>query len=742
MTDRVLLVYPEPYFRSGGGIATYLKHAVHAHLAAGRKVHLLTWTTGENRWSEARPDQTRYDPLRVSDVTEVHFGEDEISRVNPDGVRAKNVSDLLFPHIARIEAAFGPDIIEGSDYLVPLHSYLERRRCGLHASKAVTCTFNHGLHMDIWPASAIFPSDTTLREFALESQVLQWSDFVLAPSWAAYNRLKPLVGREERLRLVREPFEGQWRIADQFPNDRFVYFGRVSFAKGVDTFAGLLSCAEEQWPISSVTFIGRREWMPFRRSDAKDYLLSRLGEGIRNRVEFREQMDRAELLNQLGRYGYFGNFSRTETFSYTTVEALAAGVVPLMLSDTAMSEFVPDDFRRQAIFKEAPFRAPNVLAVLDGWKRHYSEWMTATQAYVAELLSYANFNEAYAAIKPQVVRSVTIPSRRYDGGDVTVLIATHNDAKLAEGAIDSIRSQTQQVKEILVLDDGTSSEADIKLLERLADEKIIRLMRVPNMGLVSARNVLVENAGTDLVVFLDADDRLADRYVEKTLLALNSAPVFFAAAITRRKNFGLNENEMGQCLLGTDVHWVLNDLRMTALIKREVLADLQFDPAIRNGEADDWWWWLRFTLNDHHAVFVPEPLFLYRTEQGTMSWPWSEGQAVLTVELLKRAITEASRLGVDISNAHKLSIMGMYRNALELDMMSVGSMRGRLAAKKFNKNAATADYVVSKLVLMFGEETGLKLARSARALAYSTPGVRRASKTALSVVGKILGRRV
>ena len=37
MAQKILLVYPEPYFlKFKGGIATYLRFAVEAHLSAGR----------------------------------------------------------------------------------------------------------------------------------------------------------------------------------------------------------------------------------------------------------------------------------------------------------------------------------------------------------------------------------------------------------------------------------------------------------------------------------------------------------------------------------------------------------------------------------------------------------------------------------------------------------------------------------------------------------------------------------
>ena len=57
------------------------------------------------------------------------------------------------------------------------------------------------------------------------------------------------------------------------------------------------------------------------------------------------------------------------------------------------------------------------------------------------------------------------------------------------------------------------------------------------MGLVAGRNLLVESATTDLVVFLDADDRLDPAYIEKTLKAMNTAPDNSRSGIDEAEEF-------------------------------------------------------------------------------------------------------------------------------------------------------------------------------------------------------------
>lgn len=718
---RILFVYPEPYFASGGGVGTYLKYAVQAHLDAGRDVHLLTWATAVDNWFAQVISHEDLHPLRPDQITILRITEDQIFNTNPVGIRSKNISDILYPHVAALEEKFQPDLIETSDYALPLHSYLERRRCGMHSDRVPIAIFNHGLLNDIWPATGMFTSEWQVRELALEIQVIRWADLVLAPSNTAATRIREMRRTGEGVNIVREPYvSAVWKRQAPFDPSRFVYFGRVSLAKGVDIFAGMLTAAGSSWPISDILFVGRRVDMPFRRSDAAEFLRARLAPDIRAKARFLDGVPREEVYRLIADAGFFGNFSRSETFSYTTLEALSNGVVPLILRNSPMAELLPPDIRGQGTFEEVPHRTEAVCRVLAFWRDNYDKVMTECQQHASALTApnlYARRYDEIMAMAPAVPHA---PRQvRYSGHDVTVLISTHNDADLLSEAIRSVREQTIRVREILILDDGSSDPVQLSRLDALVRNNPVRLLRVRNMGLVAGRNLLVENALTPLVIFLDADDILDRTYVEKTLRAINSDPDRWSAVLTRRKNFGINEHEVSSCLLDTPVHWVHNDFRMTALIKRSVLEDIRFDPAIRNGEADDWWWWLNFTLRGYQATFVPEPLFRYRVVPGSMSLPWSEGQAALTVELLKRVVTDAARMSADTTQGFQLALMTAYRNGRDADILRTGQIPSAA-----NENLIAFRRIEYVLLRLFGLQRGGAIVSHIHRIAYSHEAVR------------------
>ena len=658
MTQRILLVYPEPYFGSRkGGIGTYLWFAVNAHLSAGREVHLLTWSTEPSKSSFESAD---FHPLTQKQVTIAYFDQASVVRRSAGGIYSKTISDLLVPYVLDLINSFKPDLIEGSDYKFPLHSFLERRRLGWAPQDIPVVTFNHGILRDIWPASGRLSGFAQVREFNCEEQVLAWADTVFAPSRAAFENVSPLRSQNSPAKIVPEPFQADhWHHRTEFKGDRFAYFGRLALAKGLDRCANFLSGIQREWPIMQVLFVGRDNYFPFRERDAQTFIRNRLGECLKDRVQFVDHVDRSRLHDLLKEADFFLNFSRTETFSYTTVEAIQMGLIPVVMAGTAMAELLPEHLKDKMTLEGPPFRFSDAAHKLRACVENFRTWLPEIQNHVRSLTDTASYAAKYSDVVATSRRSQT-RRNRYSSLDISVLIPSCNDARYLTDGLLSIFKQTEPVLEVLILDDGTSAAEDRECLRRIATYPPVRIIETANRGLVEARRRLLTEGRGSLVMFLDADDYLDATFVRDTLSALNLDRQY-SAALSRRRNFGKNEHEYTSFLLGTKWHWVLNDYRMTALIERRVFEKIQFDREMLNGEADDWWWWLRFSLHGFKAIMVPEALFHYHFKKGSMSYPWSEGQAAMTVSAMQSLVVEASALGVDLTEPLQVAWGQQYK---------------------------------------------------------------------------------
>ena len=87
---------------------------------------------------------------------------------------------------------------------------------------------------------------------------------------------------------------------------------------------------------------------------------------------------------------------------------------------------------------------------------------------------------------------------------VSIVIPCYNHARFLADAIESALHQTLQPVEVIVVDDG-STDASSGIVERYPG---VTLLRQPNKGLSAARNAGLSVANGNVIIFLDADDRL------------------------------------------------------------------------------------------------------------------------------------------------------------------------------------------------------------------------------------------
>lgn len=109
----------------------------------------------------------------------------------------------------------------------------------------------------------------------------------------------------------------------------------------------------------------------------------------------------------------------------------------------------------------------------------------------------------------------------------SVLIPVHNRVGgMMERAIASVRQQTDQDFEIVIVDDGStdgSAEVAAELLKPLGSRG--KLRRLPeNLGIPGARNATIEEASGTIAAFLDSDDVWHPRFLSVIRAAYAAYP--------------------------------------------------------------------------------------------------------------------------------------------------------------------------------------------------------------------------
>lgn len=112
--------------------------------------------------------------------------------------------------------------------------------------------------------------------------------------------------------------------------------------------------------------------------------------------------------------------------------------------------------------------------------------------------------------------------------DVGVIIPTFNRPELTLRAVDSVASQSLQVRRIIVVDDGSSNQNYLKLEKLLANKNVQIVKLEPTRHPGRARQAGLHLLDTEWVAFLDSDDLWTSNKIE---LQLNLASTKGAIAI-------------------------------------------------------------------------------------------------------------------------------------------------------------------------------------------------------------------
>lgn len=141
---------------------------------------------------------------------------------------------------------------------------------------------------------------------------------------------------------------------------------------------------------------------------------------------------------------------------------------------------------------------------------------------------------------------------------VSVVIPCHGHARYLGDAIVSAQRQTHEAIEVVVVDDGSPDDT----AEVASRHDGVVLVRQANAGLSAARNAGLAAASGDLVVFLDADDRLRPDGVAAGVRELEAQPAFAFVAGSH-----VRVDDAGHQLPVSHGHWAEDDDAYTALLR-------------------------------------------------------------------------------------------------------------------------------------------------------------------------------
>lgn len=203
---------------------------------------------------------------------------------------------------------------------------------------------------------------------------------------------------------------------------------------------------------------------------------------------------------------------------------------------------------------------------------------------------------------------------------VSIITPSYNSSQYIRRTIDSIRSQTYQNWELIIIDDcSTDSSREVIQYYVDQDSRIKLICLEENSGAAVARNTGIEHAQGQFIAFLDSDDYWHPEKLEKQLKYFEQYDVDVVFSEYYRFN--------SSGIIGK-VSVPQQEINFNDLLKGNCIGNLtgiynfkkHFEIRQRKVGAEDYLFWLEiFSKQNVKGIGVPEPLAYYRVADKTKS---------------------------------------------------------------------------------------------------------------------------
>ena len=199
---------------------------------------------------------------------------------------------------------------------------------------------------------------------------------------------------------------------------------------------------------------------------------------------------------------------------------------------------------------------------------------------------------------------------------ISVIVPCFNSGNTLRRTIESIKNQTWQKKEIILVNDGSNEKETLDILNIYKNDNLVKLINQKNKGLSAARNQGVMNSKGDYLFFLDSDDWVEENILEELFFKVNNDKKY-AYAFTdvflegeskgrRKRIFNLFEQMF------------INQIPYSIFISRKLfLENGYYDESMQLGY-EDWELNIRLASRKLYGKRVSKPLFHYHVSNSGM----------------------------------------------------------------------------------------------------------------------------
>ena len=216
----------------------------------------------------------------------------------------------------------------------------------------------------------------------------------------------------------------------------------------------------------------------------------------------------------------------------------------------------------------------------------------------------------------------------------------YNVEKYLRRCLDSVLNQTFKDWQAICVDDGSPDKSGSIAEEYAAKDKRFLVMHIKNAGVSNARNIAIEKANADYVMFLDSDDCIHPQTLETVYAFIQKfgvdivsfrydkdlyKEVLHGADIdkcilkrcAKKYDFGKLHYKKTDCLIkfATERNHSVGQYKIrhcypvVHLYKRNLIKDIKFDTSIKISE--DFPFWTTVLLKKPKSIILRTPFYFY-----------------------------------------------------------------------------------------------------------------------------------
>lgn len=657
---RLCLVAREVAPFIGGGIATYAAQMARALASAGHEVHLLTAPypdlarkggehlpgialhpvdvrTGDAALAGAYySEATRYAMAAYEALRDLH------ARTPFDYIELPEYRGEGF-WILRAKRTLGD--FRGAVLGVRMHTplYLCRRADRVAALDLEVAHIEHMEKRSIAEADLLLSASRAMMRQA-QQDLRDW--------WPADSRqtraVLPLpIDLSE---IERDLGAGHPEVAESGAQT-ILYFGRLQLLKGVvDLVDAVQLLLDKGLDVRLRMIGGDTQTGPFGRS-MLEHLKKRIEPRHAPRITFEGPRPRADLARAIRGASVCCFPSHWESFSMACLEAMALGAVTVVADGGSLPELVdpgktglvaragdPADLAatlERALSDRALHDSAARLGPARAHELSHDEHIVDKLIALVEQTRKRLDAEAAAHAETSKEEAGRVPT-------LSVIVPYYNLGEYLPATLASIEAQTFTDYELLIVDDGSTEPASLKLLDDLR-ARGYRVLHKPNGGLGSARNWGVKHARAEWVLPVDADDLCDPRMFEILVEAKRRNPDLVSIS-PMFKSFVESPDKpiSGFVPLGYDrdllMHHNIVGPGGGSLVEKRAILDVGgYDEWLTSYE--DWDLWCRLAEKGYQGTTIPAFLLYYRLRPGSLI----RAEALPRHQLLKAYILERHR---------------------------------------------------------------------------------------------------